>query len=149
MTEEKKTRYPWGTETPGPRLTATRDRAAKGLKKVDQPGYKQITEHVNHAVKELRPLVQAMEFVARAGLLRPRARTDDTVQGAQVRDAVRAVHEALVALNASTALTLGANYEALAAAAETLIVLAKAGAEHGIAGTGENDPNDPWQPFDA
>ncbi len=149
MTGEKKPRYPWGTETPGPRLNATCDKAEKGLKLVDQPGYRQITEHVDHAVQELRPLVDSMEFVARAGLLRPRAQPDDTVQGAQVLEAVRAVHEALVILNASTALTLGSRWEALAGAVETLIGLARAGAKHGIAGTGEADPNDPWQPFEA
>ena len=38
---------------------------------------------------------------------------------------------------------------ALVAAVETLMGLADAGVQHGIAGTGETDPNDPWQAFGA
>ena len=151
MTREKQPRYPWGTETPGPRLRATCAKARTGFDQVDTPGFHDITERVGAAVQTLRPLVDAMEFVARAGL-RAGARDDDTVPGARVLDAVREVREvreALVALNASTAPTLSARYEALVAAVETLTGLADTAVQHGIAGTGGSDPNDPWQPFGA
>ena len=142
-------RYPWGTETPGPRLRATSARARTGLEQVDAPGFHHIAERVGAAVQSVRPLVETMEFVARSGLLRAGARDDETVDGAQVLEAVRGVREALVALHASTALTQSTRYEALVAAVETLMGLADAGVQHGIAGTGETDPNDPWQAFGA
>ena len=148
MTRNPTPRYPWGTETPGPRLRATSAKARAGLEQVDTPGFHDIAEHVGAAVQSLRPLVDTMEYVARAGL-RAGARDDDTVEGARVLDAVREVRETLVALNASTASTLTVRYEALVAAVETLAGLADTGVQHGIAGTGESDPNDPWQPFGA
>ena len=99
-------------------------------------------------LQAIRPLVDTLEFVARAGL-RVRGRGDDTVHGKDVSEAVREVRRALAALYASTALTQSACYEALVAAVTTLMGLADTGSEHGIAGTGESDPDDPWQAFGA
>ena len=141
-------RYPWGTETPGPRLRSTSAKARAGLEHVDEPGFHRIAERVDAAVQAIRPLVDTMEYVARAGL-RVRGAGDDTVRGKDVSDAVREVRRALVALHASTALTQSACCEALVAAVTKLMGLADTGTEHGIAGTGESDPDDPWQAFGA
>lgn len=141
-------RYPWGTETPGPRLRTTRAKARSALDQVNAPGFHEIVERVHAAVQGVRPLVDTMDYLARAGL-RTVGRDPENVQGKDVSEAVRAVRDALVALHASTALTQSTCYEALAGALETLMGLADTAIEHGIAGTGETDPDDPWQAFGA
>ena len=148
MPRNSSTRYPWGTETPGPRLRTTCAKARAGLEQVNEPGFHGIAERVDACVQSIRPLVDTMEYVARAGL-RVRGADDDTVHGKDVSGAVRDVCQALVALHASTALTQSACCEALAAAVTNLMGLADTGIEHGIAGTGESDPDDPWQAFGA
>ena len=139
---------PVGTETPGPRLRSAGAKARAGLEQVNEPGFHGIPKRVDAAVQAIRALVDSMEFVARAGL-RPRERDENTVDGKDVFEAVREVRRALLALHATTALTQSAGYEALVAAVETLMRLADTGTEHGIAGTGESDPDAPWQAFGA
>ena len=141
-------RYPWGTETPGPRLRTTCAKARSALDQVNAPGFHEIAGRVQAAVQAVRPLVDTMDYLARAGL-RTARKDAETVQGSNVYSAVRNVREALVALHASTALTQSTCYEALVGALETLMGLADTAIEHGIAGTGEADPDDPWQAFGA
>ena len=141
-------RYPWGTETPGPRLRTTSAKARGGLEQLTEPGFHGIAERVDACVQAIRPLVDAMEYIARAGL-RVRGADDDTVPGKHVSEAVREIRQALVALHASTALTQSSCCEALVAAVTKLTGLADTGVEHGIAGTGESDSDDPWQAFGA
>ena len=141
-------RYPWGTETPGPRLRSTCAKARAALEQVDTPGFHRIAERVDAAVQSVRPFVDAMEYVARAGL-RTGARNDKTVQGSNAAEVAREVREALHALQESTALTQTPRYEALLAVLTTLMGLADTGIEHGIEGTGESDPDNPWQAFGA
>ena len=148
MPRNSSTRYPWGTETPGPRLRSACAKARAGLAQVDEPGFHRIAERVDAAVQATRPLIDTLEFLARAGL-RVRRGDDDTVHGKDVSEAVRDVRRALVALHASTAPTQSARYEALVAAVTKVLSLADTGIEHGIAGTGESDPDDPWQAFGA
>ena len=141
-------RYPWGTETPGPRLRATCAKARSALEQANAPGFHAIVERVDAAVQGVRPLVDTMDYVARAGL-RTGGKDAGSVQGKDVSGAVRAVREALIALHASTALTQSTRYEALVGALEALMELADTAVQHGIAGTGETDPDDPWQAFGA
>ena len=61
------TRYPWGTETPGPRLRASCARARTGIGQVDAPGHHKIAERIDTAVQAVRPLVETMEHVSRTG----------------------------------------------------------------------------------
>ena len=148
MSRNRRNRYPWGTETPGPRLRTTCAKARTGIEQVDAPGFDSIVERVKAAVQAVRPLVDTVEFVARAGL-RVHATDAQTVPGADAAEAVREVREALAALAASTALTQSECYRAFAAAVEKLVTIAETGIEHGIAGTGAVDPLDPWQAFGA
>ena len=148
MPRERRDRYPWGTETPGPRLRTTCAKARAALEQVSVPGFHAIAERVDAAVQAVRPLVDTMDYVARAGL-RTAGKDAETVRGKDVSEAVREVREALVELHASNALTQSARYEALVGALETLIALADTAIQHGIAGTGETDPDDPWQAFGA
>ena len=143
------TRYPWGTETPGPRLRASCARARAGIEQVNAPGnHHQIAERIDAAVQALRPLVETAEYVSRAGL-RARGTNKNAVSGTTVSEAVDAVREALSAMAASTATTLSAHFEAFVAAVETLVGLVDTGIELGIAGTGEAAPHDPWHAYGA
>lgn len=148
MPRNRRDRYPWGTETPGPRLRTSCAKARAALEKVDAPGFHRIVERVNGAVTVVRPLVDTVEFVARAGL-RVHATDEQTVSGAEAAEAVREVREAVAGLAASTALTQSECYRVFAAAVEKLVTIAETGIEHGIAGTGAVDPGDPWQAFGA
>ena len=148
MARKTSNRFPWGRETPGRRLRTACDKARTALEQVDAPGFHRIPERVNAAVQAVLPLVETMEFVARAGL-RTRARSADTVPGADVSTAVRTVREALAALLQSSASTQSARYEALVAALNAVITLAETGIEHGIEGTGTSALDDPWQAFGA
>ena len=148
MTRNRRNRYPWGTETPGPRLRTTCTKARAGLEQVDAPGFDGIVERVKVAVQAVRPLVDTVEFVARAGL-RVHANDEQTVSGADAAEAVREVRDALAALATSTALTQSDCYRVFAVAVEKLVTIAETGIEHGIAGTGAVDPGDPWQAFGA
>ena len=141
-------RYPWGTETPGPRMRSTCIKARAALEQVDTPGFHRIAERVDAAVQSIRPFVDTMEYVARAGL-RTGARNDETVQGSNVAEAAREVRKALHALQESTALTQTLRYKVLLGAVTGLMGLADIGIEHGIEGTGESDPDNPWQAFGA
>ena len=150
------TRYPWATETPGPRLRASCARARTGIEQVNAPGnHHQIAERIDAAVQALRPLVETAEYVSRAGL-RARGTNKNAVSGTTVSGAVDAVREALSAMAASTApmkntaaITLSAHFEAFVAAVETLVGLVDTGIELGIAGTGEAAPHDPWHAYGA
>ncbi len=148
MIRNRRNRYPWGTETPGPRLRATCAKARGGLEQVDTPGFDGIVERVKVAVQAVRPLVDTMEYVARAGL-RVHAPDEQTAPGAEAAAAVRDVREALAALAASTALTQSECYRVFAAAVDKLATIAETATDHGIAGTGAVDPGDPWQAFGA
>ena len=143
------TRYPWGTETPGPRLRAQCARARTGIEQVNAPGnHHQIAERIDAAVHALRPLVETAEYVARAGL-RARGSDKNSISGTIVSEAVDVVRESLGAMAASTATTVSAHFEAFAAAVETLIGHVDTGIEVGIAGTGEAAPHDPWHAYGA
>ena len=144
MARSRQLRYPWGTETPGPRLRITGDKSRVALKQVDAPGVKRIPERIGAAVEPIRLFVEAMEFVAREGL-RTGARTDRTVQGADVAAALGEVYEALGPLAESSALTLTPRYEAFVGAVTRLLALADTAVEHGVEGTGGSDPTDPWR----
>ena len=148
MTRDRQNRYPWGSETPGPRLRTTCTKACAGLEKVDAPGFDGIVERVNGAVQAVHPLFEAVEFVARNGL-RVHAPDERMVPGTEATDAVHEVREALAALAASTALTQSECYRAFVAAVEKLMTIAKTGTKHGITGTGAVDPGNPWQAFGA
>lgn len=143
------TRYPWGTETPGPRLRATAARARTAIEQVQAPGnHRQIPDRIDAAVKGARPLVGALEHLARAGL-RTRGSNKNAIAGASVSEAVNAVREALAAMAGSTATTLSGRFEAFATAVEALIGLGETGIEVGITGTGEVAPHDPWDAYGA
>ena len=149
MNSAPSTRYPWGTETPGPRLRASCARARTGLEQVNAHGnHHDIAQRIDAAVQALRPLVETMDHVARSGL-RVRGSNRNAISGETVSDAVGAVRETLVAMSASTAATLSGHYEAFRAAVESLIGLAETGIEHGIAGTGEAEPQDLWHAYGA
>ena len=144
MARKKRQQYPWGTETPGPRLRITGEKSRDALKRVDAPGVKRIPERIGAAVEPIRSFVEAMEYVAREGL-RTGARSDRTVRGADVAAALGEVYEALGPLGASSALTLTPRYEAFVGAVTRLLALADTAVEHGVEGTGAPDPNDPWK----
>ena len=148
MARTASARYPWGHETPGPRLRTVCAKARTALEQVDAPGFHRIAGRVDAAVQAVRPLVDTMEFVARAGL-RASAKSADTVPGTDVSDAVRLVRDALGALLESSASTQSARYGALVDALSQLMTLADTSVEHGIEGTGASDPDDPWQAFGA
>ena len=142
-------RYPWGTETPGPRLRASCARARTGIEQVNAPGnHHQIAERIDAAVQALRPLVETLEYVSRAGL-RVRGSHNQAISGATVSEAVSVVREGLLAMSTSTAGTVSGHFEALAAAVETLIGLAQSGSDLGITGTGQSPPHDPWHAYGA
>ena len=105
------TRYPWGTETPGPRLRASCARARTGIGQVDAPGHHKIAERIDTAVQAVRPLVETMEHVSRTGL-RVRGSNTNAVSGTTVSDAVGSVREALVAMATSSATTLSGRFDA-------------------------------------
>ena len=146
MPRRTSTRRSQRREAPRRRLRTAFNKARIALEEVDAPGFHRIPERVNAAVNSVRPLVEIMESVARTGL-RPLARSADRVAGTDVATAVRAVHEALAALIESSASTQSARYEALVVALNQLSALAESAIEHGIAGTGASDPNDPWKAF--
>ena len=148
MARKPAPRYPWGTETPGPRLRTLCAKTRTALEQADAPGFHRIGERIDTAVKAVRPLVETMEFVARAGL-RTGPRVDGTVQGVDAFDAARAVGEALIALEASSARTQSGCYETFVAAVEALMALAESGIEHGIAGNEESGAGNPWHAFGA
>ena len=149
MKTKPETRYPWGTETPGPRLRAAAARARTGIEQVQAPGtHRQIPERIDAAVQGARPLVEALEHLARAGL-RTRGSNRNAIAGASVSEAVDTVREALAAMAGSSATTLSARFEAFATAVEALIGLGETGIELGITGTGEVDPHDPWKAYGA
>ena len=143
------TRYPWGTETPGPRLRAACARARTGIEQVKSPGnHHEIAGRIDAAVQGLRPLVETMEYLARAGL-RTRGSNKNAIAGTSVAKAVDAVREALAAMSGSTATTLSGHFDAFASAVEALIALSETGIELGIGGTGEAAPHDPWDAYGA
>lgn len=149
MKPASSTRYPWGTETPGPRLRASCARARTGIEQVTVPGnHHQIAERIDTAVQALRPLVETAAYVARAGL-RARGTNKNAVSGTTVSGAIDAVREALAAMAASTATTLSGHFEAFGGAVETLTGLVDTGFELGIAGSGEAAPYDPWDAYGA
>ena len=142
-------RYPWGTETPGPRLRADSARARTGIKQTNAPGtHRQIPERIDAAVQGVRPLVETTEHLARAGL-RTRGSNKDAIAGTSVSEAVDAVREALAAMATSTATTLSGHFDTFASAVEALIALSESGIELGIAGTREVDLHDPWKAYGA
>ena len=142
-------RYPWGTETPGPHLRAACARARTGIEQVQAPGtHRQIADRIDGAVQKLRPLVEALDHLARAGL-RTRGSNKNAIDGRSVATAVEAVREALAAMAASTAMTLSNHFEAYASAVEALIALSESGIKLGIVGTGEVDRHDPWNAYGA
>ena len=147
MPSQRAERYPWGSETPGPRLRNTCARTRTALEQANEAGFQGIATRVNAVVKAATPLDETMSHVAREGL-RTVGKDAETVPGEDVSEAVRAVRETLVALHASTALTQSARYEAFVGALETLMGLADTGIKHGIRGTGAADPNDPWGTFE-
>ena len=141
--------YPWGTETPGPRLRATAARARTGIEQVQAPGtHRQIADRIDGAVQKLYPLVDALDHLARAGL-RTRGSNKNAIDGRSVATAVEAVREALAAMAGSTATTLSGHFDAFATAVEALIALSETGIELGITGTGEADAHDPWKAYGA
>ena len=148
MTRDRQNRYPWGSETPGPRLRTACTKAGARLKQVDAPGFDGIVKRVKAAVQAVRPLVDTVEIVARIGL-RVHAPDERTVPGTEAADAVHEVREALAALAASTALTQSECYRAFVAAVEKLMTIAKTGTKHGITGTRAVDAGNPWQTFGA
>ena len=149
MKTNSETRYPWGTETPGPRLRAAAARARTGIEQVNAPGkHRQIPDRIDAAVKGARSLVDALEYLARAGL-RTRGSNKNAIAGASVSEAVDALREALAAMATSTATTLSGHFDAFATAVEALIALSETGIELGIAGTGEVDRHDPWDAYGA
>ena len=149
MKTTSSTRYPWGTETPGPRLRAACARARTGIEQVTAPGtHRQIADRIDGAVQGLRPLVETMEYLARAGL-RTRGSNKNALDGGTVAQGVEAVREALAAMAASTASTLSPHLEAFAGAVEALSALSESGIELGISGTGEAAPHDPWEAYGA
>ena len=146
MTRSATPRYPWGTETPGPRLRAACARAQTGLDDAKETGFVEIVQRGSAAVQGSKSLVETMEFLARAGL-RVRGTDLSPVQGHAVSEATQAVRDAVAGVAGSSLLTVQARYEAYVAAVETLMALAERGGEHGIAGSGESDPDDPWNAF--
>ena len=149
MKTKPETRYPWGTETPGPRLRAAAARARAGIEQVQAPGtHRQIPERIDAAVQGARPLVEALEHLARAGL-RTRGSNKNAIAGASVSEAVDTVREALAAMAGSTAITLSGHFDAFASAVEALIGLSETGIEFGIAGTEKVAAHDPWDAYGA
>ena len=119
------------------------------MEQVNAPGsHHQIAERIDAVVQALRPLVETMEYVSRAGL-RARGRNKNAIAGTTVSDAVDAVREALAPMAASTAITLSGHFEAFVAAVQSLIGLAETGIEFGISGNGEAAAHDPWHAYGA
>ena len=147
-TRPRTERYPWGAETPGPRLRTTSARAREVMAEVDAVGFHRITERVNAAVQGVRPLVDTMDYVGRAGLRGP-ARNENVVSGDAVAAALGAVNDSLPVLQDASALNLSTAYQQFATAVEALAALAETSIAQGVTGTGAVDVSDPWQAFGA
>ena len=143
--EAKKGPYPWGRTTPGMRLGATAERAQRGLEQAKAPGLAQLEERWTKAVRAAQPLVETLDYVSRAGFRGKRGQ--ESLSGADVAKATRAVHDALGAFVASTVFSVSERYEAFATAVEVLIGLAEKAGNRGVAGSGHVASDDPWETF--
>lgn len=100
---------------------------------------------ISRAVTESRALVEALEYVGRTGF---RSRAGETpIEAEEVHRAVEAVRDALIALAEASAATVSERYAAFAAALDTVLGLADAAQQRGVAGSGALARDDPWEAF--
>lgn len=143
--DSKRAVYPWGRASPGMRLRASAEKAQKGLEQATAPGLAELKERWTKAVRASQPLVEALDYVSRAGFRGKRGQT--AVSGADIAKATRAAHDALGAFVGSTVLNVSERYQAFADAVEGLIALAKEAGNRGVVGSGEIEFEDPWEAF--
>ena len=139
------TGYPWGKASPATRIREGVQRANSGLAKAAEARFPNLLGPVADAARASRPLCEALEYLARAGL---RARGEQNpVPGEEVASAVEAVHEALAALADSSPASFSSCFEGYVTAVESLVRSGEDAAQRGIRGTGGAGRSDPWGAF--
>lgn len=144
---ERRSRYPWGTTTPRPRLRAVCAGVRVALDDAKSPGFGPHASRVTRVVQATVPLVEAMRHLSGAGL-RPAATADaKPIDAADVRAAVDRVDGSVNDLAAASVFDLSERYRAFCDAVEALLTVADDSVRWGIARPPEARAGDGWAVF--
>ena len=120
-------------------------RAERGLAEASTAGFRELCPSVRNAVIESERLVVVLDRLVRQGLRRPGS--GDPVAAADVKDAVKAVRQAVGRLAETTPAKFSDDYTQYNQRVRTLITVARSVLDRGLQAPPGPGELDEWQPF--